>query len=79
MCLLGVMIFDLGLSLTFDFEAIIDFKWLKMISPASRRYLGKRLLDCFHIAHTHPWGGVDVPFLGGYDLWPNFEAIIYFN
>ena len=30
-----------------------------MISSVSRRYLGKRWLDCFHIAHTHHLGGVE--------------------
>ena len=59
MCLLGVM--------NFDFEAIIDFNRLLMISSVSRRYLRKHLLDCFHTAHTHPSGGVDEPFLG-YDI-----------
>ena len=28
----------------------------------SRRYLRNCLLDCVLIAHTHPLGGVDVPF-----------------
>ena len=31
------------------------------------RYLGKRLPDYFHTAHTHPLRGVDVPF-DGYDF-----------
>ena len=61
--------------LTFDFEAIIDFNWLRMISSVSGRYLTKRLLDCFHTAHTPPSVGVDVPF-GNYDLWPNFSPLI---
>ena len=30
-----------------------------MISSVSGRYV-----DCFHIANTHPLGGVDVPFWG---------------
>ena len=60
--------------LTFDFEVIIDLKWLRMINSVSGWYLAKRLLDCFHTAHTHPSGGVDVPFVG-YDLW----LIIDFN
>ena len=49
---------------TFEFKAIIDFNWLRMISSVtvSVRYLAKRLLNCFHTAHTHPWGGVHVPF-----------------
>ena len=33
-----------------------------MIGSISGRYFGKRLLDCFHIAHTDPLGYVDVPF-----------------
>ena len=37
----------------------------------SGRYLAKRLLDCFHIAHSHALGGVDVPFRG-FELRPNF-------
>ena len=73
MCLSGVLTFDL--ILTFDFVAIIDFNWLRMISSVSGRYLGKRSLNCFHTAHTNPWGGVDVPFRG-YDLWPNFLPVI---
>ena len=85
MCLLGVMTFDLifgvdvpfgGYDLwpiffTFDFEAIIDLKWLRIISSVSGRHLANRFLDCFHTAHTNPSGGVYVPF-GGYDLCPNF-------
>ena len=47
--------------------AIIGFNLLWMISLVSGRYLGNRLLNSFHIAHTHPPRGVDVPF-GGYDL-----------
>ena len=47
-----------------------------MISSVSGRYFAKRLLDCFHTAHTHPSGGVDVPF-GGYDLSPNFLPSIF--
>ena len=39
------------------------------------RYLRKRLLDCFHIAYTHPSGDVDVPF-GGCDFRPNFLPLI---
>ena len=31
----------------------------------------KEFAGLFHIAYTHPLGGVDVPF-GGYDLRPNF-------
>ena len=39
-----------------------------MISSVSGRCLAKRLLNCFHTAHTHPSGGVDVPlFLGRVD------------
>ena len=38
-----------------------------MITLVPGQYLAKRLLGCFHIAHTHPSGGVDVPF-GGYDF-----------
>ena len=68
MCLFGVMTFDL----VFDFEAIIDFNWLRIISSVSGRYLAKRFLDCFHTAHTNLSAGVDVPF-GGYDLCPNFD------
>ena len=52
---------------TLDFVAIIDFNLLWMISSVSERYLAKRLLDCFHTAHTHPSEVVDVPF-GGDDL-----------
>ena len=33
-----------------------------MVSSVSGRHLAKRLLNCFHTAHTHSWGGVDVPF-----------------
>ena len=70
---IGVLMYLLGLwPLTFDFEAIIDFNWWRLIRSFSSRYLGKCFLYCFHIAHTHPSGGVDVPFLGGYDIWPNF-------
>ena len=35
-----------------------------MISLVSRHYLGKRLLDCFHIAHTHRLGRCRCVFLG---------------
>ena len=59
----------------FDFEAFVDFNWRQIISSVSGRYLGKRLLDCFYIAYTHPLGGVDLPF-GGYDLWPKFWPLI---
>ena len=31
------------------------------------QYIKNGLLDCFHIAHTPPLRGVDVPF-GSYDL-----------
>ena len=52
-----------------------------MVSSVSGRYLGKRLLDCFHIAHTHALGGV--AFWGAMtsELFLNsdFEAIIDFN
>ena len=65
MCLLGIRTFDL--ILTFDFEAIIDFNILRIISSVSGRYLAKRFLDCSHTAHTNPSGGVYVAF-GGYDL-----------
>ena len=58
MYFLGVMTFELIL------EAIIDFNYWQMIISVSGRYLEKHLLDCFHIAHTHPLGGVDVPFWG---------------
>ena len=68
-------LWPLTLFLTFDFEAIIDFNWLLMSSSVSGRYPAKRLLNCFHTAHTNPSGGVDVPF-GGYDLWPNFFPLI---
>ena len=61
----GVMTFDLIFYLRF--EAIIDFNLWRMISSVSGRYIRKRFLDCFHIACTHPSGGVDVPF-GGCDL-----------
>ena len=57
--------------LPFSFQAFIYFNSWRIMSSVSRRYLGKRSLDCFHIAHTYPLEGVDVPF-GGYDLWPNF-------
>ena len=43
---------------TFDFEAIIDFNWWRIKSNVSGRYLKKRLLDCFYIAHTHSPGCV---------------------
>ena len=33
------------------------YYWGQMISSLSGRYLGKSLLDCFHIAYTHPSGG----------------------
>ena len=42
-----------------------------MISSVPRRYLGRRLLNCFHIAYTHPLGDVDVPF-EGFDIRSNF-------
>ena len=61
--------------LPFEFQAISDFNYLRMISSVSRRYLRNHLLDCFHTAHTHPPGGVHVPF-EGYDLWPNFWPLI---
>ena len=48
-----------------------------MISSPSGRYLEKRLLDCFRIAHTHPHslGGVDVTFRSC-DLQRNFLPLI---
>ena len=53
-----------------------------MISSFSVRDIGKRLLDYFHIAHTYPLIGVDVPFLGNmtFDVILNFdfEGIIDF-
>ena len=67
MCLLGIMTFDL---IFFHWFWGDQWFWFWMISSVSERYITKRLLDCFHTAHTHPSGGVDVPF-GGYDLWPN--------
>ena len=55
---------------------------VQMISSVSGRYLGKRLFNCFYIAHTHALRGVDVPF-GGYDLLLfytfNFVAIVDFR
>ena len=47
---------------------------------SSSRYLAKRLLDCFHIAHPHALGAVDVPF-GVFDLIVtlDFVPIIDFN
>ena len=47
--------------------------WRAAVRPrfVSGGYLAKRLLDCFHIAHSHASGGVDVPF-EGFDLCPNF-------
>ena len=49
---------------TFNFGAIIDFNWWRMINSASGRYLEKRLLDCFHIKHLHALGGYDLRFSG---------------
>ena len=69
----------------FDLEAIIDFNWWQMIISVSGRYLGKHLLDCFHTAHTHPSGGVDVPLLGVmtfdliFNLWLCGHYYINFN
>ena len=37
----------------------------------SGQHLANRSPDCFHIAYTHPVGGVDVPF-ESCDLWPDF-------
>ena len=52
--------------ITFGLIFYLRFQW-RMTSSVSQGYIGKRFLYCFHIAHTHPFGGVDVPF-GGYDL-----------
>ena len=60
----GVMTFDLIFHLLFE-AIIIDLRW-QMMSSVSEKYIGKRLLDCFHTAHTHPSGGAYVAF-GGYD------------
>ena len=47
-----------------------------MICSVSGRYFEKRLLNCFHTAHTNPSEAVDVPF-GGYGLCPNFGSLIW--
>ena len=41
------------------------YSWLDGGSSVSGRYLGRCLLDCFHIAQTHPTGGC---LFVGYDL-----------
>ena len=43
------------------------FLGVMTLSSVPGRYLAKRLHYYFHTAHTHPLGGVNVPF-GGYDL-----------
>ena len=63
-----------GFDLIF-YPRFLDLNWWKMITSVSRRYLAKRLLDCFPIAHPHSLGGVDVPF-GGFDLQINFLPLI---
>ena len=60
--LLGVVTFYLFLTFDFDTINFIDFNSWQMIS--SKRYLRESLLDCFHIAHIHLLGGLDVSFWG---------------
>ena len=60
--LFGVMTFDLIFHLLFE-AIIIDLRW-QMMSSVSEKYIGKRLLDCFHTAHTHIPQGVHMWLLG---------------
>ena len=61
MCLLKFMKFQLLIN--GRPSAIISFNmpdiWLHFVFQAD---LGNPWVDPFHIAHTHPLGGVDVPF-----------------